>query len=119
MDGVRELLEEIRRKGYAQGNFLGVLHVLVGRRIARDDGKVVSAGLTWRMAASWLKKVRWPPESARELGLDPNVLPPRDRERFWYLAISQAGLDSPAARQAGDRFAHALEQSGYRVTGTS
>lgn len=115
MDGVREFLDDLKRHGQARGNFVGLLHILVGRRVMRAGGGVVSAGLTWREAATWLKRVRWPKESARELGIDPLALPPRDRERYWYQAIAQARIDSEEAIQAGDRLAEALTAAGYVV----
>ena len=87
MDALQEFLESLERLGLAQGHTLGVFNVLIGRRIAREDGTILSNGLTWRELAAWLKKVRWDPETVRELGLDPDNLPPRDRQRFWYTAI--------------------------------
>ena len=59
MDGVVSFLEELRKHGLAADRFLGLLHVLIGRRITRGDGTVVSAGLTWRNVAAVLKQVRW------------------------------------------------------------
>ena len=115
MDRLRELLEAIRKGGAAQGNLRGLLHVLVGRRVTLPDGAVVSQGLTWRELASLLKRLRWDREAVRELGLDPAALPPRDRERFWFTAIAQAGLDTPAAAQAGDQLVEPLKQLGYVV----
>ena len=115
MDGVREFLDDLKRRGQAQGNFLGLLHVLIGRRIARADGHVVANGLTWREVAAWLKKVRWPKEAVQELGVDPARLPPRDRERFWYLAIAQSRIDSEQAIQAGDRLAQTVAADGYTI----
>lgn len=115
MDGLRDFLDTVRRSGHAQGNFLGLLHVLVGRTILRTDGRMLSAGLTWRLVAAWLKRVRWPREAVRELGLDPDKLPPRERERFWYVAIARAHLDSAEAARAGDRLAQAVAGNGYVV----
>jgi hypothetical protein len=115
MDGVRELLEQIRRHKCAEGNFRGLLNVLIGRRVEDAQGTLVSPGLAWRAVAAWLKKVRWPREAVRELGLDTKALPPRDRERFWYAAIAQAHVDSPEATGAGDRLAEAIGPLGYRV----
>lgn len=115
MDGVRDFLEDVRRHRRAEGNFLGLLNVLVGRRITRPDGRVISSGLTWRGVAAWLKKVRWPRDAVRELGLDPAALPPRDRERFWYVAISLARIDSEDAMRAGDRFAQQVGPAGFIV----
>ena len=63
MDRVREFLEFVKTSNLAEGNFHGLLHVLIGRRITKADGTFVSAGLTWREVASWLKKVRWKKEA--------------------------------------------------------
>src|SRR3954466_6868966 len=100
MDGVQTFLDDLRREGLADGNFLGLLHVLIGRRVARADGTVVSPGLTWRALADVLKTLRWSKDAVREIGLDPADLPPRDRQRFWYAAISHAKGDSPEAAAA-------------------
>jgi hypothetical protein len=93
-----------------------MLNVLIGRQIRKPDGTVISNGLTWRALADLLKRVRWDREAVQELGLDPAALPPRDRRRYWYQAISQAGVDSPRAREAGDRFAEVLLAADYSVT---
>jgi hypothetical protein len=115
MDGLREFLGDLRRHGYAQGNFLGLLQVLLSRRIHTPQGTLISNGLTWRALADWLKRVRWDKEAAREVGIDPATLPPRDRLRYWYLAIAQAGVDSAAAARAGQRLAEVLRMAGYQV----
>jgi hypothetical protein len=115
MDGLREFLEDLKRHGYAQGNLLGLFHVLIGRRIARVDGTVLSQGLTWRAAADWLKKIRWDKDTVQELGLDSRALPPRDRVRYWYLAIVQARVGSPEAIRAGDLLAEKLRSVGYVI----
>jgi hypothetical protein len=115
MDQLRELLATVDERGVAQGNFLGLLHVLIGRRITRKNGAPVSTGLTWREAAALFKRVRWPREAVGELGLNLAELPPRDRERFWYTAIARAGIDSGGAVSAGDRIAEALHGLGYEV----
>jgi hypothetical protein len=115
MDRLREFLEAVRQHGLAQGNFQGVLHILIGRRISRADGAVVSAGQTWRQAASLLKRARWDRNAVRELGLEPARLPPRDRQRYWYTAITLARVDSSEARAAADRLAQALAAVGYVV----
>jgi hypothetical protein len=112
---MREFLDDLKEKGLARGNFLGLLHVLIGRRIEKADGTLISVGLTWREAAAWLKKVRWDKEAVRELGVDPAGLPPRDRERYWYTAIARARVDSPAAIDAGGRLAAAVAPAGYLV----
>jgi len=115
MDGVRDLLEELQKSHKAKGNFLGLLHVLIGRRIVKADGSVVSTGQTWRDVATQLRTTRWDPEVVSELGIDPDTLPPRDRQRYWYLAIAQANVGSDAAVKAGDKLASALAKCGYVV----
>lgn len=117
MDVLREFLDDLQRRGLASGLFLGMLHVLIGRRVARADGTVVANGLSWRDLAAMLKKVRWDKDAVKELGLEPAALPPRDRQRYWYTAIARAGVDSAAAQRAGDAFAERLRGAGY-VVGT-
>src|SRR5262245_30798570 len=115
MDSLRELLQAIRTHGAAQGRFRGLLHLLVGRTIRRADGTVVTAGVTWRELAALLKKVRWDREAVRELGLAPGDLPPRDREKFWYLAIARAGVATPLALEEAAALAAELAALGYEV----
>jgi hypothetical protein len=115
MDRLREFLETVRRQGVARGNLRGLLHVLVGRRIALADGTLVSGGMTWRELAGLLKRLRWDREEVRDLGLDPATLPPRDRQRFWYAAIAQADLAAPAAGEQADRLVEPLQALGYVV----
>jgi len=115
MDALQELLEDLKRHGLHQGQALGLFNVLIGRRISRADGAVVSNGLTWRELAAWLKKVRWDRDTVRELGLNPDELAPRDRQQFWYSAIARAAVDSDKAAQAGDRAAERLRKLGYVV----
>jgi hypothetical protein len=115
MDRLQELLSALKDQGQAHGNLRGLLHVVIGRRITLADGTLVSAGVSWRVLAGLMKRVRWDPLSVRELGLEPKELPPRDRQRYWYTAISLAGVDSPAAGAAGDRLAAALRAAGYLV----
>jgi hypothetical protein len=116
MDALSTLIEALKKSGQTQGNFLGFLHVLIGRSLTRKkDGVVISKGITWREMAALLKKVRWDPEAVRELGLDPDALPPRDRQRFWYSAIMQAKVDGAMASKAGDRFAETVGGLGYEV----
>ena len=116
MEGVQPFLDEFRQQGLAEGNFLGLIHVLIGRRISRADGSVVSPGLTWRALAEALKTTRWTKDAVREIGLDPADLPPRDRQRFWYSAIAQAKVDSADAFAAGDRVIALIEPLGYIVS---
>jgi hypothetical protein len=116
MDLLREFLNDLQRHGYARANLLGMLNVLIGRQIQTAGGALISPGLTWRVLADWLKKVRWDPEAVRELGLEPESLPPRDRQRYWYQAIARAQVDSEQAAQAGNRFARVLRSAGYVVS---
>jgi hypothetical protein len=114
MASQREMMEEIRDGGLAVGRFRGLLYLLVGRRIAKGD-EAVSGGMMWRDLAALLKKVRWDREAVRELGLDPAELPPRDREKYWYMAIGRAGLSSAEAKAQGEELAAALRERGYAV----
>jgi hypothetical protein len=116
MDAMSTLLDELKKGRHTEGNLQGMLHVLIGRKITRGKDKtVVAAGLTWRELAGWLKKVRWDPDQVRELELDPDELPPRDRQRYWYTAIMHAKVESAEAIAAGDRFAAILGGLGYEV----
>jgi hypothetical protein len=115
MDGAREFLEDLRRRQLTAGRFLALLNILIGRRVAKADGTVLGTGLTWRELAQVLKRLRWDKDAVREVGLDPATLPPRDRERYWYTAISQAAVASPAATQAGDELAQVLQTEGYVI----
>ena len=115
MDALGEFLADLKRQGLAKGHFLGLLHLLIGRQIVAADGTVLCRGLTWRALAAALKKVRWDKESVHELGLDPASLPPRDRQHFWYTAISRAEVDSAAARAAANELADLLSAQGFRI----
>ncbi len=115
MEPLREFLNAVRHHGSLRGQLLGVLHILIGRRITRTDGTPVSGGMTWRELAALLKQLRWDREAVRELKLDPAALPPRDRERFWYTAIAKAHVASAAAQAAGDRLVGPLKALGYVV----
>jgi hypothetical protein len=115
MDRLREFLNDMKQNGRAQGNFLGLLNVVIGRRICLTDGTLVADGVTWRELAAMLKKVRWDKQAVRELGMAPASLPPRDRQRYWYAAIAQAHVDSPEATDAGNRLAEELDASGYQI----
>jgi hypothetical protein len=115
MDALREFLEHVKRSGFAQDNFLGLLHLLIGHRIVKEDGTVLAAGLSWRELSALLKKIRWQKGCVKELGLQPSELPPRDRQRYWYAAILKAGVNSPKAAQAGQKLAEVLRKHGYVV----
>jgi hypothetical protein len=116
MDGLKELLEEFQQNQRTKGHFLGLLHILIGRTISRNDGTVLSNGVTWRDVATLLRTVRWDPEAVCEIGVNPDLLPPRDRQRYWFQTISQANVGSPAASQAADRLAPILEKAGYKIS---
>ncbi len=116
MGGLYDFLADLKRQGHAAGQFLGLLNILIGRRVEKDDGTLVSSGVTWRDLSFALKKVRWEKEAVRELGIDPTALPPRDRQRYWYAAIVRSQVDSPQATAAGDRLAEVLRRNGYRIS---
>jgi hypothetical protein len=115
MDGVESFLEDVRKRGAVEGHFQGLLHVLVGRKIAKADGTVISMGMTWRAVADLLKRLRWSPEVVRELGLDPDSLPVRDRQRFWFAVISAAQIESPKASAGADALISPLAALGFLV----
>jgi hypothetical protein len=115
MDGLEAFLEEIRKRGIAEGHFRGLLHILVGRKISRADGTLVSGGMTWRAVADLFKRLRWSPEAVRELGLDPDTLPVRDRQRYWFAAISAAQIESASASADADALIPPLAALGFIV----
>jgi hypothetical protein len=117
MDALATFLDAQKKKVLSGAHFLGLLNVVIGRRITAKDGTVVARGVTWRELAGAFKRLRWDPELVRDLGLDPNELPPRDRQRFWYTAIVRARVDGSEAAKAGDRFAEVLRKQGYEVGG--
>jgi hypothetical protein len=112
---LREFLLLLKEQAATQGHFLGFLHILIGRNITLRDGTPVTSGMSWRDVCAWLKKLRWDKECVRELGLDPETLPPRDRERYWYTAISKAKVDSVEAATAADQLAEKLKTLGYTI----
>jgi hypothetical protein len=116
MDPLRELLDDLKRQEAARTHLLGLLHLLIGRRIAKPDGTVISTGMTWRELAGLLKKVRWDREAAATVGLDPEALPPRDRERYWYTVIARAQVDSAKAKADADELAESLRRQGYVIS---
>lgn len=115
MDSLGELLDAVRERDIVQGRFRGLLHILVGRRITRTDGTLVSAGMTWRDVSTLLKRLRWDREAVRELGIDHATLAPRDRERFWYAAIARAGIDTAEAVASAEELVPLLRELGYEI----
>jgi hypothetical protein len=115
MDAVVAFLQTLKENGQWRGHFLGLLNMLIGHRLETGDGRLVSSGLTWRSTAQLLKRVRWDKTAVRELNIDPLTLPPRDRQRYWYMAIATARVDSPAAVQAANALAKSLAALGYRL----
>jgi hypothetical protein len=113
VEGIREMLAAIRDRLPA-GRFRGFLHIAIGRRITKD-GKPVSSGLTWRELAPLLKELRFDRNLVKELGADPDVLAPRDRERFWYSAISLAHVDSAEANAEAELLVPEFKKLGYLV----
>jgi hypothetical protein len=118
MDALSMLLEPLKKDPRIHKHFLGLLHVLIGRRISTADGQLVSSGLSWRDLAAKLKKLRWDPEAVSELGIKPDDLPPRDRLRYWYLAISGAKVESSEALASAHEVAKIMQDLGYVVSGT-
>ena len=115
MDGLREFLEAVRHHGLVAGNLRGLFHVAIGRRVSRADGTVLSTGVTWRELANLLKGMRFDKELVAEVGADPEELSPRDRQRFWYSAITLARPDSPGARAEADRLAATVKPLGFVI----
>ncbi|HKA06846.1 MAG TPA: hypothetical protein VKD71_06275 [Gemmataceae bacterium] len=115
MEGLREFLEKVRQSHLVRGHFRALLHVAIGRRISRSDGTVLSTGVTWRQLAELLRVIRWDKELVRELGLNPDDLPPRDRQRYWYAAIVAARVNTVEARDLGDAYAKLLTPVGFVI----
>ena len=115
MDHVREFLAEMLQKSRVKGHFLGLLNVVIGRRISRVDGTVLSTGTTWRALANLLKQCQYDAELVRELGMDPEILSSRERQRFWYAVIARADVASEEATHAGDLLATLLQKDGYDI----
>lgn len=115
MEGAREFLEQVRQHQLAKGHLRGLFHAMIGRTISRTDGSVLSTGVTWRQLAELLKNARFDRELVWEVGLDPDQLPPRDRQRFWYAAIATSEIDSPEASDAAERLARKIAPHGYII----
>jgi hypothetical protein len=119
MEGTLRLLELVRDKKLAVGALRGLFHIAIGRTVTAPDGTVVSGGVTWRALATLLKDAKFDKELVRELGADPDLLAPKDREKMWYHAIGLAKVDSAEARTQADKLAVALRSLGYLVSPAS
>lgn len=115
MDQLIAFLEAVRAGGWAAGKFRGLLWVLVGMPVRLPDGEPISTGLSFRQLATLLRAARWDIEAVREFGLDPAALPPRDREKAWFAAITRAGLATDEAKAEGEQMAKVLRAQGYGV----
>ena len=115
MDQIQDVLELIQRKGLAKGRLRGVFHIAIGRTLSKPNGTVISHGITWRALATLLRDLRYSPDLVAELGVDPETLAPRDRNKFWYSAIGLANVGSPAAFAEAEKLATALKSSGIIV----
>ena len=115
MEGLREFLEKVRQSHLVRGHFRALLHVAIGRRISKADGTVLSTGVTWRQLSELLRIIRWDKDLVREIGLNPDDLPPRDRQRYWYAAIVAARVDAFDVRALGDAYAKLVAPLGFIV----
>ena len=115
MDQLRNFLDAVKDSGVATGHFRGLLFILIGQPIRRADGTTLSTGMSWRAAATALKLCRWDRLAVQELGIEPTDLAPRDREKYWYMAISRANLGASEARASADALARALVPLGYTI----
>ena len=115
MEGTLRLLEVVREKKLAGGALRGLFHIAIGRHVTTPDGTVVSGGATWRELAVLLKDAKYDKELVKELGADPDLLAPKDREKMWYHAIGLAKVDSAEARTQAEKLAAALRPLGLIV----
>ena len=115
MEGLREFLERVRQGHLVRGHMRAILHIAIGRSISRTDGTLLSNGVTWRQLSELFRVIRWDKDLVRELGLNPDSLPPRDRQRYWYAAIVAAKVNAPDARELGDDYAHLVAPLGFVI----
>ena len=116
MGGLYDFLADLKQRGQAAGQFLGLLNVLIGRRVQKEDGSPISSGVTWRELSFALKKVRWEKESVRDLGIDPARVAAARSAALLVCRHRPGPVDSARASAAGDRLAEVLRLSGYRVS---
>ena len=104
MDELRDFLDTVTEHGLAVDRFRGLLFVLIGQRIQKADGTPVSAGMNWRPLRASLSNIAGIGRRFARLGIDPSELAPRDREKYWYPAISGPTWAHPRREPArGDR----------------
>jgi len=115
MEGLREFLERVRQQHLVRGNLRALFHVCIGRKITKADGTLLSNGVTWRELSDLLRTIRWDKELVREIGLNPDNLPPRDRLRYWYAAILAAQITTSEARALGDEYARRVAPLGFVI----
>lgn len=115
MDGTRTLLEIVLANGLAEARLRGVFHIAIGRRVTSADGTPLATGATWRALASLLKELKFDKDWGRPLGADPDVVAPRDREKYWYHVIALAKVDGPAARAEAEELTSLLRPLGWIV----
>ena len=119
MNGPQVVLELIRDRKLASGRLRGVFHLVIARKLTRTDGTLLSTGVTWRELSQLLKSLKFDRELVKELGTDPDLLAPKDREKFWYAAISLAKVDSPQARREAEELLELLNPLGIVVASTA
>ena len=115
MDGSRAVLELIRDRGLVAGRLRGFFHLVIGRALSRGDGTILSTGVTWRELSQLLKLLKFDRDLVKELDADPDSISPKDREKFWYVAISLAKVDSAQARLEAEELAGLLKPHGILV----
>lgn len=112
---MREFLDAVRGHGLVSGRLRGLFHTAIGRRVGLTNGTVLSTGITWRELAGLLKDLRFDKELVRELGANPEDLAPRDRQRFWYSAISLAQVNGRQAFAEAEQLAGLVKPLGYTI----
>jgi beta-phosphoglucomutase-like phosphatase (HAD superfamily) len=115
MDGVVQLLELARQQGWQRTHLRGLWHLAIGRALHDAQGRLLSPGSTWRELANILKQLKYDRDLVLTLGLDPESLLAKDRDKFWYYAIAATKLDTPEARQQADELKAQLAPLGIIV----
>ena len=115
MNLLNDFLAKVRTAGVPQGQFLGFLHLMVGKTLVTREGTLVSQGSTWRDLSARFRQARLDRDLVSELGLKPADLPPRDREAYWFEALRRAAISSPLALEQATQLISWLEKLGYEV----